>query len=81
MARGVRKTTLEKLQDELLTTKNSMEQYESALSTLREREKNISEQIELEELKSLRAAMEDLDMTVEEVKELLLANRACRESA
>lgn len=81
MARGVRRTTLEKLQEELLTTKSSIKQYEEALVTLKERERNIAEQIELEELKSLKAVIDELGMSLEDVKELISSQSETQQSA
>ena len=41
MARGVRKSPLEKLQGELAEVQNSIAQYENCLETLKEKEKLI----------------------------------------
>lgn len=71
MARGARKTALEKLQNELMDTQNSIQQYVTTLETLREQEQNILQQIELEEFKSLKAAMEEYGLGLEDVKELI----------
>lgn len=71
MARGVRKTTLEKLQIELRAVRDSIQQYETSLQTLKEREANIAEQIELEEFKEFKTLMEDSGLTLDDIKELI----------
>lgn len=71
MARGVRKTTLEKLQIELRAVRDSIQQYETSLQTLKEREANIAEQIELEEFKELKILMEDSGLTLDDIKGLI----------
>lgn len=72
MARGVRKTALEKLQEELESTRDAISQYESCLKTLNEKERMLGEQIELEELKSLSGMMKDQNLTVEELKSIIV---------
>ncbi len=49
MARGVRKSPVEKLQDQLNEVRESIKQYENCLVTLKEKEKALNEQIELVE--------------------------------
>lgn len=71
MARGVRKTALEKLQEELTSTREAIGQYESCLKTLREKERMLGEQIEVEELKSLSGMMKEQNLSVEDLKELI----------
>lgn len=71
MARGVRKTALEKLQEELTSTREAIGQYESCLKTLREKERMLGEQIEVEELKSLSGMMKEQNLSVKDLKELI----------
>ena len=71
MARGVRKTILEKLQIELKNVQDSIQQYETSLQTLKEREANIAEQIELEEFREFKLLMEDSGLTLEDIKGLI----------
>lgn len=71
MARGVRKTALEKLQEELVSTSEAIGQYESCLKTLREKERMLKEQIEVEELKSLSGMMKDQNLTVDDLKDII----------
>lgn len=71
MARGVRKTALEKLQEELVSTREAVGQYESCLKTLREKERMLQEQIEVEELKSLSGMLKEQNLTVDDLKDII----------
>jgi len=71
MARGVRKTTLEKLREELYTTQETISQYKSCLNTLKEKEKTLQEQIEIEELKALSGLMKDQNLSVGTLKDII----------
>lgn len=81
MARGVRKSTLEKLQEELSVTQSSIQQYETALTTLKERKDNITKQIESEELKSLKSIMDESGLSIEDIKDLILSQNVAQQSA
>lgn len=81
MARGVRKTTIEKLQNELAETQGSIEQYIRNLEILREKEVNLLEQIELEEFKSFKAMMDESGLTLSDVKELICLQNETQQSA
>lgn len=71
MARGVRKTALEKLQEELTSTREAVGQYESCLKTLREKERMLTEQIEVEELKSLSGMLKEQNLSVDDLKDII----------
>lgn len=71
MGRGVRKTPVEKLQGELAEVHNSILQYENSLETLREREKDLEGQIQLEEFKVVNEMLRERDMTMDDLKEML----------
>lgn len=71
MARGIRKTPLEKLQLEIDEVRESIAQYESCLEIMKEKEKSIQEQIELEEFKELKCILNEQGLTMEEIKELI----------
>ena len=71
MARGVRKTPIEKLQGELAEVRASIAQYESCLETMREKEGYLEEQIHLEEFKVVNEMLRERDMTMEDLKEML----------
>ncbi len=73
MPRGVRKSSVEKLQEELKNTKDSIETYKAAVKTQEEKAKQIQEQIQAEEFKEVSALLEEKNMTVSELKELLMS--------
>jgi len=81
MARGVRKTPLEKLQMELAEVQESIAQYENCLETMREKEKSIQSQIELEEFKEFKSMLDDQGMTMEDIKELVFTQKEIQQSA
>ena len=64
MARGVRKTPLEKLNEELAQVV-----------------RQLKEQIELEQLKSVMALLDEQGMTVADLKEMLEQGRNTQQSA
>ena len=74
MARGVRKSPVEKLQDQLNEVRESIRQYENCLVTLKEKEKTLNEQIELEEFKTIRGLLTEQGSGMEELKEMLESN-------
>jgi uncharacterized protein YlxW (UPF0749 family) len=73
MPRGVRKSPLVKLRDELKDTQDSIEQYKAAIKTLQEKEKQIQEEIKLEEFKEVSTILEEQNMSLSELKELLIS--------
>ncbi|MCD7964167.1 MAG: hypothetical protein LUG90_00105 [Clostridiaceae bacterium] len=74
MARGVRKSPMEKLQEQLNEVQESIKQYENCLITLKEKEKELLSQIELEEFKSIRDLLTEQGIGMEELKEMLESN-------
>ncbi|SEU19370.1 hypothetical protein [Enterocloster clostridioformis] len=81
MARGVRKTPLEKLQAELSEVQATIAQYDDCLETMREKEKSIQEQIQLEEYKELKAILDEQGMTLDDIKELVSTQNEIQQSA
>lgn len=71
MARGVRKSALVKLQEELKKTQEVIEQYKAAISTQEEKALQLLEDIKKEELKELSLILDGKNMSVSELKELL----------
>lgn len=71
MARGVRKSPVEKLQGELREVQASIAQYENCLETLRERAAALESQIQLEEFKVVNEMLKERDMTMDDLKEML----------
>ena len=81
MARGVRKSPLEKLQGELAEVQNSIAQYENCLETLKEKENLIQNQIELEEFKEFKSMLNEQGMTMDDIKELVSTQNEIQQSA
>lgn len=71
MARGVRKTPIEKLNGELVRTQEEIQNHKSAIKTLEEKVKQLQEEIKLEELKELSTVLEDSNISIAELKELI----------
>lgn len=74
MARGVRKSPMEKLQEQINEVRESIKQYENCLVTLKEKEKELQDQIDLEEFKSVRGLLTEQGIGMEELKEMLESN-------
>lgn len=81
MARGVRKTALEKLQIELAETQAAIAQHETNLEMLKEQELKIMQQIELEEFKLFKSFLTESDMTIDDVKALIESQVVKQQSA
>ena len=73
MARGVRKSPMEKLQGELKEVQATIAQYENCLETMREKERALKEQMELEQFKAVNELLKEREMTMEDLKELLIS--------
>ena len=71
MARGVRKSPVEKMQGELADVQASIAQYESCLETMRDKEMVLMEHIQLDEFKVVSDMLKERDMTMEDLKEML----------
>lgn len=74
MPRGVRKSPLEKLQEELKETQEAIEQYKNCLNTLKEKEAELKQKIELEKFKDISEILNQKDMSIEDLKEMLEVN-------
>ncbi|MCI8269112.1 MAG: hypothetical protein HFG55_05575 [Lachnospiraceae bacterium] len=73
MARRARKTPLEKYQEELAEVKESIQQYEDCLETLKERERELQEQIMMEKFKEVNELLEMQNMSLDDLKGMLMA--------
>lgn len=73
MPRGVRKSPLEKLQEELKNTQDAIVQYKSAIKTQEEKLKQLQNEIQIEELKEVSSILQEKNMSVTELKEFLNA--------
>jgi hypothetical protein len=76
MPRGVRKTPLEKLQQELQEVQETIQQYKNNLVTLGEKEKEIREKIKLEQFKEVSTILDEHEMSIMDLKELLISSKA-----
>jgi predicted nucleic acid-binding Zn-ribbon protein len=76
MPRGVRKTALEKLQEELMEVQESIKQYKESLVTLDEKEKEIQDKIKLEQFKEVSSILDEHEMSIMDLKELLISSKA-----
>lgn len=73
MARGVRKSSIEKLQKELNEVQESILQYKNSITALKEKEKVIQEKIEMEQFKEVSSILDKHKMSLEDLKELLIS--------
>lgn len=75
MPRGVRKTPLEKLEEELREVRESVKQYKDSLVTLEEKEKGILDKIKLEQFKEVSSILDEHEMSIMDLKELLISTK------
>lgn len=71
MARGVRKSTMEKLTEQLAEVQESVVQYESSLEALKEREKELLEDIEREKFHEITVIMKEKELSMDDLKALV----------
>ena len=71
MARRARRTPLEKYEDELVQTYESIEQYESCLETLKERASKLQDQILMEKFRQVNELLEDQNLTLDDLRDML----------
>ncbi|HIT65431.1 MAG TPA: hypothetical protein IAC37_13510 [Candidatus Ventrimonas merdavium] len=71
MARRARKTPLEKCQEELESVRASIAQYEQCLTTMREKEKQLEEQMLMEKFKEVNELLEGQNLSLDDLKEML----------
>ena len=73
MARGVRKSSLEKLQKELADVQESIQQHKNSITELIEKEKGIQEKISLEQFKEVSSILDQQKMSITDLKEFLIS--------
>lgn len=71
MAGRVRKTPIEKLNEELVKTQEEIQNHKNAIKTLEGRVKQLQEDVKLEDLKELSTVLEDSNISITELKELI----------
>lgn len=73
MPRGVRRPPIERLQEEIKNTQDAIAQYKSAIKTQEEKLKELQDEIRAEEFKEVSALLEEKNMSISELKELLIS--------
>lgn len=68
MARGIRKSKKEKLEEKLAEIKESLIQYNKAIETLKEQEESIISELEQEASKEVLQLLTEHNMTVDDMK-------------
>lgn len=71
MARGVRKTPLEKLEEELLETEGLIKQHSEIVSNLKTKKKGIEERIKIEKLNELSTLIEEKNMSIDDLRNII----------
>ncbi|WP_097006441.1 hypothetical protein [Lacrimispora amygdalina] len=71
MTKRIRKTSLEKLQEELVQVQTSMQQHKNNLEALKKQEMEIQEKIKLEQIKEISIMMDEHNVSIGELKALL----------
>lgn len=81
MARGVRKTAREKLEQKLADVRESMEQYRECLKNLEKQEKELSEELEREDLRELSTLLKECSMSTDDVKQMVMEYSSMEQGA
>lgn len=68
MARGIRKTPMEKLTEQLNQVQESIQQYENCLETLKSQEKDLLKNIEQERFHEVTSLMKEKDLSIEDLR-------------
>ena len=71
MARGVRKSPKEKLEEKLASVCEAIDQYNSCLEKLKEEKKELEEELERLEIAELSAMLKEKDLSVHELREMV----------
>ncbi|MEY8352637.1 hypothetical protein AALB39_04680 [Lachnospiraceae bacterium 54-53] len=74
MPRGVRKSALDKLKEELKNTQDAIVQYKSAIKTQEEKIKQLQNEIQMEEFKEVSAILQEKNMSIAELKDILISS-------
>ena len=71
MPRGVKKSTADKLRQELEKIRKSISDHEEKIAALKEKEKEVLDQIHDAEMESIRQTMEEKGRDVDALKKIL----------
>lgn len=76
MPRGVKKSTADKLRQELEKIRKSISDHEEKIAALKEKEKEVLDQIHDAEMESIRQTMEEKGLDVDALKKILDCDEA-----
>ena len=71
MPRGVKKSTADKLRQELEKIRKNISDHEEKIAALKEKEKEVLDQIHDAEMESIRQTMEEKGLDVDALKKIL----------
>lgn len=71
MPRGVKKSTADKLRQELEKIRKSISDHEEKIAALKEKEKEVLDQIHDAEMESIRQTMEEKGLDVDALKKIM----------
>lgn len=71
MARGVRKSPKEKLEEKLTSINDAIEQYAGCLEKLKAEKKELEEELERIEIAELSAILKEKKLSVQELREIV----------
>lgn len=71
MPRGVKKSTADKLRQELEKIRENISDHEEKIAALKEKEKEVLDQIHDAEMESIRQTMEEKGLDVDALKKIL----------
>lgn len=71
MPRGVRRSTIEILSEEIKNTQDAIIQYKAAIKTQEEKLKQLQNELRAEEFKEISTILEQKNMSISELKDLL----------
>ncbi|WP_124067681.1 hypothetical protein [Clostridium sp. E02] len=74
MPRGVRKSPLEKLEEELRQVQDSIRENKESLTSLEEKEKTIVDKIKMEQFKEVSTILDEHEMSIMDLKDLLISS-------
>lgn len=75
MARGIKKSPVERLEEELYEVVDSIKKYGGIISDLKEKRKELEGNIKLEKLKELSQMLEEKQISVDDMKAMIEANK------
>jgi uncharacterized protein YbaP (TraB family) len=72
MARGVRKTARQKIEEKLQDVRASIVQYKECLKTMEAQEKELVADLEKEDLKELSSMLKEYSISPEDMKQMVV---------